>query len=132
MKTIAKRIALGLLVGFVLFIGLFVVPYFANIVMPWDRSNAIATAIAWGGFASLPASAEVIAVETKGSMFTRQFIIKFNCEKKDIDGWVFRSKLNRLTPTRHEDLEVYDVPGQQGSIGGRVYIDHENNELLSI
>ncbi|AYB30385.1 hypothetical protein [Chryseolinea soli] len=87
-KKIVLRTLLGLLVIFFLFIGLFVVPYFANIVMPWDRAEAIEIATRWGGLADLPDAAEDISVDTEGGMFTRTFIIEFELDNNAIDAWI--------------------------------------------
>jgi deoxyhypusine synthase len=131
MKKILKRIGLGLLTVFVVFLGLFVVPYFANIVMPWDRTEAIETALTWGGLESLPDNADIISVDTKGSMFTREFIIEFNCGQKELEQWIQNSGLTKLTPrTADNGIKIYQVSGKQGSIGGHVYIDKEKGNVI--
>ena len=56
MKKVLNKVVLGSLVIVVLLVGLFVVPYLANIVMPWDRADAIGTALRWGGLSELPGS----------------------------------------------------------------------------
>ena len=124
MKKTLKRIGLGLLAIFVLLTGLFVVPHIANIVMPWDRADAIESAMESDGLHELPESADNVSVDTEGSLFTRDFIIEFNCNKNDLDNWIRKSNLDKLTPTKDENgVEVYQVPGQNGAIGGHVYID---------
>ncbi|HEY3403643.1 MAG TPA: hypothetical protein VGK59_09670 [Ohtaekwangia sp.] len=131
MKKILKRIGLGLLIGFALFLGLFIVPYFANIVMPWDRAEAIETALTWGGLENLPDNADITSVDTKGSMFTREFIIEFNCGQEELEEWIQNSGLTKLTPrTDDNGLKVYQVTGQEGSIGGHVYIDNEKGNVI--
>jgi hypothetical protein len=131
LKKILSRIGQGLLVLFFLFLGLFVIPYFNNIVMPWDRSGAIESALEWGGLAGLPESAENISVETEGSMFTREFIIEFNCDKTDIDEWIKRSGLNDLKPLREQNgIKVYQVEGQNGAVGGYVYVDKNEDNII--
>ncbi|MDH5608699.1 MAG: hypothetical protein OEY56_04410 [Cyclobacteriaceae bacterium] len=131
MRKILKRIGQGLLILFILFIGLFVVPYFANIVMPWDRAHAIDAALEWGGLNELPENADIISVDTEGSMFTREFIIEFNCGQKELDLWIQQSGLNKLSPEKDENgIKVYRVPGQKGSIGGLVYVDINKGNVI--
>jgi hypothetical protein len=131
MKKTIKRIAQGLLVVFILFIGLFVVPYFANIVMPWQRADAIEAALEWGGLSGLPETANMISVDTRGSMFTREFIIEFDCEQAELKNWILQSELGKLIPIKEEDgIKVYQVPGQKGSIGGKVYVDTNKSYVI--
>ena len=131
MKKMSKRIGLGLLIVSVLFVGLFVVPNIANIVMPWDRDGAIETALTWGGLESLPDDADIISVDTRGSMFAREFIIEFNCGQRELEQWIQNSGLTKLTPsTANNGLKVYQVTGQKGSIGGRVYVDNEKGNVI--
>ena len=99
--------------------------------MPWDRADAIEAALEWGGLDKLPESADVVTVDTDGSMFTREFIIEFNCEKKDLESWIQKSNLDKLTPIKEENgIRVYQVPGQQGAIGGHVYIDKNKDNVI--
>lgn len=131
MRKILKRIGQGILILFIVFIELFVVPYFANIVMPWDRAHAIETALEWGGLNKLPENADIISVDTEGNMFTRGFIIEFNCGQKELEQWIQNSRLTKLTPkTKRNGLKVYQVTGQEGSMGGVVYIDREKGNVI--
>ncbi|HMV09219.1 MAG TPA: hypothetical protein PK325_10725 [Cyclobacteriaceae bacterium] len=128
---IIKRIALILLLVFFLFLGLFVIPYFANIVMPWQRAEAINTALEWGGLKELPHGSEVISVETKGSSLTREFIIEFTCEPKALQTWMQESGLNQLTPVEEwNGLRVYQVAGKEGAIGGKVFADYTEGRVV--
>ena len=124
---------LGLLIAFFLFIGLFIIPYFTNIVMPWDRSNAIETAITWGGLANLPDEAEDISVGTEGGMFTRTFIIQFELDNDAIDAWVKKSpRMKNMVPIVEEDgtlrYEIY--PGEERSIGGTVRVNRMDHWVI--
>lgn len=131
MKKFIKRIALGILIVFTLFIGLFVFSYFANIVMPWQRAEAIEAALDWGGLHDLPESADIISIDTEGSMFTREFIIEFSCDQTELQNWVEKSGLNNLERIKEENgVRVYQVPGQSGSIGGKVYIDVNKSYVI--
>lgn len=94
-----------LFIVLVLFIGLFVIPYFANIVMPWDRSGAIETTLLWGGLINLPNNSNDVSVQTSGSMFTRIYTIEFSSDQTEIKNWINSGK-------RLKDLKpVSDVNG---------------------
>jgi hypothetical protein len=131
-KIIILRTLLGLFIVLVLFVGLFVVPYFANIVMPWNRADAIEAALEWGGLAALPDDADDISVETRGGMFTREFIIEFNCDQSEIKEWISRSNgLKTATiSTGHDGVVTYQVDGHERSIGGIVTIDEKNGNVI--
>jgi hypothetical protein len=134
MKPVKKALSfliIGFTLGFVLFLGLFVVPYFANIVMPWNKTEAIETALSWGGLANIPNSALNIIVDTEGSMFTREFIIEFNCECDDIEEWISQSPgLKNINPAIEDHgILIYQVPGKEGAIGGIVTIDKNKGKV---
>jgi hypothetical protein len=131
-KKILIRVILGFTIVFVLVVGLFIVPYFANIVMPWDRAGAIESTCAWGGLAELPASAEDISIQTEGSMFTREYIIKFNCPATDIEKWIADSdglkNIEGVSTT--PGVVSYQVSGREGSIGGTVTVDKIKGKVI--
>lgn len=131
-KKIVLRTLLGLFIVLVLFIGLFIVPYFANIVMPWERADAIEAALEWGDLADLPDNADDISIGTKGSMFTREFIIEFSSDKKTIDEWILQSKgLKDAEVTKGDNGVVsYQVDGNGGAIGGTVTIDETSGRVI--
>ena len=125
-KKIILRTLLGSIVVFLLFMALYVVPYFANMVMPWDRSSAIETAITWGGLADLPDAAKDISVRTEGSMFTRTFIIRFEIDNNAIDAWIKNSfRMKNVVPIAEEDGTLrYEIhPGENRSMGGSVRVN---------
>lgn len=131
MKKILKAIGLILLAVVMLFIGLFVIPYFGNIVMPWNRTAAIEAALEWGGLPALPKGSKIVSVDTEGGMSSREFIIEFECDKESLDAWIKQSGLHKLTPVKEENgIKVYRVEGQKGSIGGYVYIDENKGNVV--
>lgn len=128
---IIKRAALVLFIVSLLFLALLVFSYFENIVMPWQRAEIIDTTLTWGGLKGLPANAEVISVETKGSMFTRELIIEFDCERQPLEKWMDENGLDNLVPIETNDgLRVYHVAGHEGAIGGKVLIDTEKGKVV--
>ena len=100
--------------------------------MPWQRADAIEAALEWGDLADLPDNAEDISIGTEGSMFTREFIIEFNCDKKAIEEWISQSNGLRGAAIHNGDNGVisYRVRGHAGSIGGTVTIDQENDRVI--
>jgi hypothetical protein len=50
--------------------------------------SAVAAALKWARLAPLPASAHSRAIETKGSMFTREFVITFVAPPDDVRQWL--------------------------------------------
>lgn len=132
-KKIILRTLLGLFIILVLFIGLFVAPYLANVVMPWDRAGAIETTLLWGGLADLPENSSDVSVQTSGSMFTRTFTIEFDSDESEIKDWIDKSKrLKDRKPSSDANgvmgFEIY--PGEEGAMGGTVTIDKERNRVI--
>jgi hypothetical protein len=120
-----RKILFTFLVVFLLFIGLFVVPYFANIVMPWNKAEAIETAFTWGGLDKLPENATDVSVEQKGSAFSRQFIVTFKCPEKDIAIWILKSPEMVNVPYENTSRGTikYHISGKNGAMGGTVIIN---------
>lgn len=128
MRSVAKKsyvFIIGFALIIVLFLGLLVVPYFANIVMPWNRTQAIETALKWGGLANLPDKARNISVSTQGSMFTRTMIIEFSCNENELQELISISPgLKNFNPT-HENHGIvsFQLSGKEGANGGTLRID---------
>lgn len=110
---------------FAVFITLIYLNFFSNIVFPWKKSDAIETSLNWGGLSNLPSSIEKIKVEQKGSMFTRQFIVKFYSDQREIQNWITNSKrLKSNVPKINNKTKIYEIyPGENGAIGGKVEIE---------
>lgn len=131
MKRIVRIAALIMFLIVMLFVGLVLVPYFGNIVMPWNRSAAIEAPLEWGGLPAIPKGSRIVSVDTEGGMSTREFIIEFECDEESLDSWIRQSGLDELTPTKEENgIKVYRVEGQKGSIGGYVYIDQNRGNVV--
>jgi len=110
---------------FTVFVALIYLNFFSNIVFPWQKKDAIETSLNWGGLSNLPSSIGNIDVEQKGSMFTRQFIVKFYSDQKDIQNWITNSKrLKSKVPKINNKTKVYEIyPGENGALGGKVEIE---------
>lgn len=127
-----RKILIPFLILFLPFIGLVIVPYFSNTVMPWSKSNAIETAFSWGGLGNLPANATDVAVEKKGTAFSREFIVTFKCNNNDINGWILKSPgmANVISKDISSGKTRYHIPGKNGAIGGTVIIDRPNRTVV--
>lgn len=95
---------------------------FSSYVFPWDKKEAVAPTLTWGGLAPLPTND--IAIEKRGSMFTRQFIIEFTAGKDEIEKWIKNSKrLQNNIPKQSGSDVIYEVyPGENESFGGTVKV----------
>ena len=109
------------------------VNYFSNFVLPWQKKEIIETTLFWSGLNKFPENAEIIDIEKRGSLFTRQFIIEFKAEKEEIEKWKNSSKrLKNNIPKINGKTELYKIsPGENGAIGGKVEIK-ENNVIINI
>ncbi|WP_433829921.1 hypothetical protein [Flavobacterium anhuiense] len=98
--------------------------YFSPFVMPWQREDAIKCALSWGQLEKLPDNAEIISMEKRGSIFTRQFIIEFENSESEIKQWMLQSKgFQNNIPKIRKNTKVYEIhPKSLQSYGGRVEI----------
>jgi hypothetical protein len=110
---------------FVIIIVLIYLNSFSNIVFPWRKDEAINTTLSWGGLYKLPEHIENFEIEQRGSAFTRQFIIKFNSDQKEIKKWILNSKrLKNNVPKINYKTKIYEIyPGENGAMGGKVEIE---------
>ncbi|HEX8425411.1 hypothetical protein [Hymenobacter sp.] len=97
---------------------------FTDGVMPWNRQPAIETVLEWGGLAALPVSSSDVVIRTKGSMFSRQVILRFECDSIGIEHWIRSSKgLKDKQYEKEGSKKTYRLyPGQAGAMGGTVII----------
>ena len=91
-----------------------------------DKEEDIQTALNWGGLYKLPENASSIDIQTNGSILTRQFIIKFKCNKEGIENWIQQSKRlkNNHPLLIKENISRYEIyPGENNAEGGYVEIN---------
>jgi hypothetical protein len=55
---------------------------------PFNKPSAIACACKWARLNPLPVPSSAVHVETKGSMFSREFIVTFTGKREDILAWL--------------------------------------------
>ncbi|UWY26791.1 hypothetical protein N4T20_13790 [Flavobacterium sp. TR2] len=117
---VTKIIAVFFLLGmFCLYLN-----YFSSFVMPWQKEDAIKCVLSWGQLENLPEKAEIISIEKRGSIFTRQFIIEFESSESEIKKWMQQSKgFENNIPEIRKNTKVYEIhPKSLQSYGGRVEI----------
>ena len=110
---------------FVIIMALIYLNFFSNIVFPWRKDEAINTTLSWGGLYKLPEHTENLEIEQRGSAFTRQFIIKFSSDPKEIQKWILKSKrLKNNIPKINYRTKIYEIyPGENDAKGGKVEIE---------
>ncbi len=98
--------------------------YFSPFVMPWQKEEAIKCALSWGQLEKLPDNAEILSMEKRGSIFTRQFIIEFESSEPEIKKWMEKSKgFENNIPKIRKNTKVYEIhPKSLQSYGGKVEI----------
>jgi len=98
--------------------------WFSPFVMPWQREDVIKCALSWGQLEKLPDNAEIVSMEKRGSIFTRQFIIEFESSESEINKWMHQSKgFQNNIPKIIKNTKVYEIhPKSLQSYGGRVEI----------
>lgn len=119
----------------VLFLGMFFLylNFFSPLVMPWQKEEAIEAALSWGQLEKLPEDAEIIHLEKRGSMFTRQFIIEFTSSETEIKKWILKSKGFRKSELKiKEGIKVYEIHPKDGdAYGGKVEVK-QNKVLINM
>ena len=71
---------------------------------PLNRPSALATTREWARLEEFPKTARRIHIETRGSMFTREFIVTFEAPAADVCEWLEKSEGTRAaTAARMDD-----------------------------
>ena len=124
MKKVLK-ITLAIFSFCFLCVAIIIIGYFTNVIFPWERTKSIQEAIDMGGLSELPIEAENIEIEKRGSMFTRQYVIEFDCTEAEIEKWIDKSKrLKNNIPKIEGKTKIYEIyPGEKGAMGGKVKIE---------
>ncbi|MNK62699.1 hypothetical protein D3C87_818860 [compost metagenome] len=99
--------------------------------MPWNKDEVIKTTLKWGGLKELPTNSEIITLEKRGSIFTRQFIIEFVSSENEIKNWIKKSKrLKNNQPKSDTNKMIYEIyPGEDDSFGGKVEIKKDTVKI---
>ncbi|KPL02365.1 MAG: hypothetical protein AMK75_02895 [Planctomycetes bacterium SM23_65] len=90
MRRLVKRVILA--VALVVLLGVVLVGILVWLVLdpgsPWNRESTMQTVRSWTRLAPLPSSARQLKIETRGSMFTREFIVTFEASSADVSRWL--------------------------------------------
>jgi len=78
---------------------------------PLNKTSAIECVCEWARLNPLPVPNSAVHVETKGSMFTREFIVTFHGDKKSILQW-----LNASPGTQNAYRDIHSLKYERMSI----------------
>ncbi len=102
-----------LFVGAVFVVGTVWLVFDAN--SPLNKASAIACTCEWARLNPLPVGQSAVHVETKGGMFTREFIVTFTGKREDILAWLNASP---GTQNAYRDTRMLNAMHQEISPGG--------------
>jgi hypothetical protein len=96
-----------------------------------NRRSAINTATTWARLAPLPASAQNVQVDVKGSIFTREFVISFEAPPAVIRLWLTASPgPSSATPTTVGPITTYAIKPGGGAQFAEVKVDSSANRVV--
>lgn len=96
-----------------------------------NRLSAINAATKWARLAPLPASAKNVQVETKGTMFTRQFVITFDAPPAVIQQWIAASPgPSSATQSIAGSVTTYAITPGGGAQFAEVKVDLNANRVV--
>ena len=95
-----------------------------------DQKDIIKITQEWANLAPFPENAKITSVEKGGSIFTREFCVKFTAPEKDIRKWLDNSQGTSLTtPEINGTIEKYSIKPAGGAQFAEVIYDTETNEI---
>lgn len=90
------------------------------------RASGLEAAQQWARMAPLPDSASGLAVDTRGGPFTREFTIRFNAPRNDVNTWLDKSPgTSKLKPMVDGNIRVYTVEPGGGAMHAEVMVDDD-------
>ena len=98
---------------------------------PIDRESALVTARAWARLAPLPARDEDVSVKTHGSMFTREFVIRFHAPPSKVERWLTLSPGTRRATVdeRDDGWTRYAIRPADGASFAEVVVSPEKDRV---
>ena len=95
-----------------------------------DNSEEIRITREWANLAPLPETTD-LKVETKGSSFTREFIVAFTAKSDDIKQWISKSPGTKdVSPTKNDKGElVYSIKPASGAQFAEVTISADGTKV---
>lgn len=95
-----------------------------------DRKEIIRITQEWANLTSFPENAKIISAEKLGSMFTREFRVKFTAPEKDIRKWLSDSPgTSQATPDINGGIEKYSIKPAGGAQFAEVIYNIKTNEI---
>ncbi|QDP00665.1 hypothetical protein [Thalassotalea sp. PS06] len=99
--------------------------YLNNVLLPWDRNEAVKTTLEWSGTPSLPKDAEITKLEVTGSAFSRGFKLDFTTSKVNLVDWLANSNLSNGTTTE-SGVTIYEIrPAMNGAEYAKVVVNEQ-------
>ena len=96
-----------------------------------NRQSAIDAASTWAKVAPIPASAQNVRVDVKGSMFTREFVITFDAPLAAIRQWVAASPgPSSAAPSTVGSITTYAITPDGGAGFAEVKVDSGANRVV--
>lgn len=84
----------------------------------------------WARLNDFPATATDVSVETKGSMFTREFTVTFVAPLKDITSWLNQSPGTKdVTPTTAGSVRKYEIQPGGGAQHAELEVDERTRTV---
>ena len=112
--------------------GIFVIACIAGYFYLQHASNdsAMKATIKWAQVERLPKSATNITVETKDSIFAREFVVTFDATAADISSWLSKSAGTANTTPEYEDgVFKYQIEPGDGAQFAEVQVDDYKNQV---
>ena len=96
-----------------------------------SRESAIAATREWARLSPLPQSAVNLNIAIKGSMFTREFIIKFEAPSGDVQKWLSSSPgTTQTTPIQQDDGSLrYEIDPGGGAQFAEVTVSKDGTRV---
>ena len=84
------------------------------------REVAIESTLSWARMAEVPSRLKVVSVDSRGSLFTREFLMTVSGESDDIEDWLNASPgIQDSTRIQERGMTIYQIkPG-----GGAVFAE---------
>jgi len=113
------------------FIVLFLVIAFSVVLYKqYDQKEIIRVTQEWANLASFPENSEMISVEKTGTVFTREFRVRFNAPEKDIRKWLSDSPgTSQVTTDINGDIEKYSIKPSGGAQFAEIIYNVKTNEI---
>ncbi len=95
-----------------------------------DYHSKLSTTMEWARLAPFPGSAREFHVETRGSKFTREFVVRFQAPLAEIKDWLERSPGTAgVQPTQSGFLRKYAIQPGGGAQHAELEFDEQTGTV---